>query len=75
MYPNPFSQRLYIHAENVEKPYRLKVLNTLGQVVYEAGDLFAERMSINRKGLPAGFYSVVVWDARGRRYVGMVAAE
>lgn len=75
MYPNPFSQWLYIHAENVEKPYRLRVLNTLGQLVYEAGDLFAEQMSIRRDGLPPGLYSVEVWDAKGRRYVGKVVAE
>jgi len=75
IYPNPFSQRLYIHAENVEKPYCLMVVNMLGQVVYEAGDLRQERTSIRRGGLPSGLYSVVIWDAKGRRYAGKVVAD
>ena len=75
VHPNPFSQQFYILAEDMEKPYRLMLVNVLGQVVYEAGNLFAERMIIGRGGLPAGLYSVVVRDAKGRRYLGKVAAE
>ena len=75
MYPNPFSQRLYILAANVEKPYRMMLVNTFGQVVYEACDLREDRAVLHRGGLPPGIYSVVVWDAKGSRYVGKVAAE
>ncbi len=75
MYPNPFSKRLYIHAENVEKPYRLMLMNMLGQVVYEANDLREERAGLHRNGLAPGLYSVVLWDAKGRRYVGKIVAE
>lgn len=75
MYPSPFSQRLYIHAEKIEKPYYLMVMNMFGQVVYEAGDLRQERVSLHREGLPAGLYSVMVWDAKGKRYAGKVVAE
>lgn len=75
MYPNPFSQQLFIQAETVERPYRLVMINTLGQVVYEAGGLWQERAALQRGGLPAGLYSVVLWDAKGRRYAGKVVAE
>lgn len=75
MFPNPFSQRLYIRAENVGKPYRLMVVNVLGQLVYEAGGLWQERASLHRGGLPAGLYSLVIWDAKGTRYAGKVVAE
>mgnify|MGYP000355470472 CR=1 FL=1 len=75
MYPNPFTERLYIHAETVEKPYRLMLVNMLGQTVYDANDQYAERMSVGRGGLPPGIYTVVVRDAKGRRYAGRVVAE
>ncbi len=75
IYPNPFSQQLYIHAENVEKPYRLIVVNVLGQAVFEADGLDAVRTSVRRNTLPPGFYSVMVWDAKGRRYAGKAVAE
>lgn len=75
VHPNPFSQQFYILAEDMEKPYRLMLVNVLGQVVYEAGDLFAERMIIRRGGLPAGLYSVVIKDAKGRRYAAKLAAD
>ena len=75
MYPNPFSQQLYIHAENVEKPYRLMLLNMFGQLVYEMGDLRLERANLYRNGLPPGLYSVVIRDAKGRLYAGKVAVE
>jgi hypothetical protein len=75
MYPNPFSQQLYIHTEKVEKPYRLRLVNVFGQVVYEAGDLREEWAGLHRNGLAPGLYSVVIWDAKGRRYEGKVVAE
>ncbi|MBK7936293.1 MAG: T9SS type A sorting domain-containing protein [Lewinellaceae bacterium] len=75
MYPVPFSQRLYIRAENVEKPYRLMMVNMFGQVVFEAGDLWQERASLQRSGWPPGLYWVVIQDVKGRRYAGKVAAE
>jgi len=75
MYPNPFSQRLYIHAENVEKPYRIMLLNVLGQVVYEEGNLQEERVGLHLNSLPPGLYSVVIRDTNGRRYSGKVLAE
>ncbi len=75
MYPNPFSQQLYIHAENVEKPYRLMLINMFGQMVYETGNLREGRANLHRNGLPPGLYSVVIRDAKGRRYAGKVVVE
>ena len=74
-YPSPFKHRLYVDAENVNKPYSLVVRNMLGQAVYEAGGLREVRAVIPRNGLPPGLYTVALLDAMGRRYVGKVAAE
>ena len=72
MYPNPFSQQLFIDAEKVEKPYQLMLLNMLGQVVFEADNLWQETAVLPRGVLAAGFYSVVLLDGMGMRYVGRV---
>lgn len=75
MFPNPFSQRLYIDAGKVEKPYRLRLFNTLGQAVFTADNLWQETAILHREGLPGGLYAVILVDAKGRRYVGKVAVE
>ena len=59
----------------MEKPYRLALLNALGQVVYEANGLRQERACLHRGGLPPGLYTLALWDAKGRRYGGKVVAE
>lgn len=75
MFPNPFSQRLYIDAAKVEKPFRLRLFNTLGQAVFTADNLWQDTAVVHREGLPAGVYAVVLVDAKGRRYAGKVGAE
>ena len=74
MFPNPFSQHLYIDAEKVEKPYRLRLFNAFGQAVFTADNQWQETAVLQREGLPAGIYAVVLMDAKGRRFVGKVAA-
>ncbi|MCA0238271.1 MAG: CotH kinase family protein [Bacteroidetes bacterium] len=75
LYPNPFSEWLFVSTETVEKPYRLTLLNAQGQVVYRAEGLRDEQARIHRGGLPAGVYWVVVLDGKGRRYGGKVEAD
>lgn len=72
MYPNPFSEQLFIETQNVAKPYRLLLLNTLGQVVFAARELQLETAVLQRAGWAPGLYSVMVLDANGKRYVGKV---
>jgi len=74
MYPNPFSEHLYLNAEKMEKPCHLMLLNTLGQVVFEADMLHQATAVLHRGVLPAGLYSVVLLDAKGRRHTGKVVA-
>lgn len=74
MYPNPFSEQLSIVAQNVATPYRLMLVNALGQVVYEANELHSETFVLQRGGLVSGIYSVMIVDAEGNRYVGKVVA-
>jgi hypothetical protein len=75
MYPNPFSQQLFIDVKQVEKPYRLRVVNKLGRVVYESDGLWGERAVLERGALEVGVYAVEVVDAEGRQYVGRVVLE
>ena len=75
VFPNPFLHHLYIDAGKVEKPYRLRLFNTLGQAVFTADNLWQETAIVHREGLPGGFYAVILVDAKGRRYVGKVAVE
>ncbi|MCK6695002.1 MAG: lamin tail domain-containing protein, partial [Thermoanaerobaculia bacterium] len=75
MFPNPFSQRLYIDAAKVEKPYRLRLFNTLGQAVFTADNQWQETAVLQREGFPAGIYSLLLLDARGRRFIGKVVME
>lgn len=75
MYPNPFSQWLFIRADMVEKPYRLTMVNALGQTVYEVRGAAQDRPGISRNSLPSGLYWVVMVDSNGKRYVGKVRAE
>ena len=74
MFPNPFTQQLFIDAKELEKPYRLMVVNMLGQVVYWEDELRQETAVLQRGALVAGVYSVVLEDGKRRRYVGKVAA-
>lgn len=74
IFPNPFSTQLFINAEKVEKPYRLLLLNVLGQVVLEKPGLELDTAVLQREVLPAGVYSVVLLDAQGKRHVGKVLA-
>lgn len=71
LYPNPFSEWLFVRAGAIAKPYRLTLLNALGQVVYAADGLHEEQARINRGGLPAGVYGVLVVDGKGSRYWGL----
>ena len=75
MYPNPFSERLFIRLEQVEKPYRLQLVNMLGQVAYEAAGLRENQAVVLRNELAPGMYEVAVTDGGGRRYVGKVRVE
>jgi hypothetical protein len=72
MFPNPFSEQLSIVTQNVAKPYGLMLVNTLGQVVYEANELYSETFVLQRGGLASGIYSVMIVDVQGNRYVGKV---
>ncbi len=74
MFPNPFSRQLTIQAEAVAPPYRLMVLNMLGQVVAEKSGLHQTQFVLLREGLADGMYTVVLVDAAGRRFVGRVVA-
>lgn len=75
MFPNPFSQQLFIDAGKVEKPYRLMAVNMLGQMAYEAVDLWEDVAVIRRGTLGAGLYSVVLVDAKGKLFVGKANAH
>lgn len=75
MFPNPFAEQLFIDAEMVEKPYRLMLVNQLGQVVFEAEKQEQDTAVLHRRGLPTGFYIVVLIDANGRRFAGKVVME
>ncbi|MBK8567306.1 MAG: CotH kinase family protein [Saprospiraceae bacterium] len=75
MFPNPFSEQLFIDAGEVEKPYRVMVVNALGQVVFEGDGLREETAILQRNALPAGLYTVVLVDAGESRYVGKVVVE
>ena len=76
MYPNPFSERIFIDAGEVEKPYRVVMANALGQVVFQADNQRQDTAILHRNVLSAGLYSVVIIDAVGRRFAGkaMVSA-
>jgi len=50
------------------------LLNMLGQVVFEADNLWQETAVLPRGVLAAGLYSVVLLDGMGMRYVGRVVA-
>ncbi len=75
MWPNPFSERLFIDAGEVEKPYRVMMVNALGQVVFEANEQREDTAILQRKGLPAGLYTVSLVDKNGSVYVGKVVVE
>jgi hypothetical protein len=72
MYPNPFSEQLFVDAEKVAKPYRLTVVDVLGRVVINEDGLAGEMAVLERGGLTAGLYTVVLEDAKGKRYAGRV---
>lgn len=56
IFPNPFEQVLHVQFFEKQKPDVLRVLNGLGQVVFEAsGDLPA---TLDTSGWPAGVYVV-----------------
>lgn len=75
VFPNPFSERLFVDAGNVAKPYLLRVVDLLGRVVFEAAGLWEEWAVLHRGAMSAGVYSVVLVDAAGRRYLGKVVVE
>lgn len=75
MYPNPFAQQLFIDAGKVEKPYRLLLVNTLGLAVFHIENQQQNTAILQRGALPAGLYSVVLVDAKGRRYMGKVVRD
>ncbi|MDX1911309.1 MAG: lamin tail domain-containing protein, partial [Saprospiraceae bacterium] len=75
VYPNPFSQALFVHAENVEKPYNLFLVNALGQTVAAIREQYQETAVLRRDALPAGLYTVILLDAKGRRWVVKVSKE
>ncbi len=75
MFPNPFSQRLFIDAGRVEKPYRLVMVNALGAVVFEANGLREETAILQRNALPAGLYTVVLIDNNGNRFAEKVVVS
>ena len=75
IFPNPFTQQLFIDTKKIEKPYRLMVVNMRGQVVYETGELQEETAVLQRGALVAGAYLVVIYDANGKRFAGKVVVE
>jgi hypothetical protein len=75
MWPNPFSERLFIGAGEVEKPYEVMVVNQLGQVVFEVENQWQDTAILQRNAMPAGLYTVVLADARGRRFLGKAVVE
>lgn len=52
----------------------LRLLNAPGQGG-KADNLWQETATLRWEGLPAGLYSVILVDAKGKRYVGKVAVE
>lgn len=75
LYPNPFSHSLYLEVGNLEKPYRFRLQNMLGQTVYQADNQWSDSTLLQRGAWPAGMYTLMVQNAAGRRIEGKVVVE
>ncbi|MBL7825878.1 MAG: T9SS type A sorting domain-containing protein, partial [Saprospiraceae bacterium] len=69
-YPNPFSERLFIDVGQVAMPYSIRVMNALGQVVFQAEDLREAPFVLERGALQPGMYTITLRDSEGRWWVG-----
>lgn len=64
LFPNPVDQRLQLHAERLPAPtWRLRVVNSLGQPLYEG----AWRAELDVSDWPSGYYVIEYWDTAARR--------
>jgi hypothetical protein len=75
VYPNPFSQWLHLEAQQIEKPYRWQLVNTMGQTAWDSGEAWQDTYLFDRGQLPSGIYTVRLRDARGGMYVGKVVVR
>jgi hypothetical protein len=61
--PNPMSDRftLYLHPESVGKQVSIRILNRLGQVVFQQSlnELPDDRLPLNVANLQAGIYQII----------------
>lgn len=65
IYPNPVTYNLNIVMDDLEEgEYRLKIINQLGQEVYNIPSLQGQTNSINTSELPAGHYTLVISNSR-----------
>jgi parallel beta-helix repeat protein len=68
IFPNPFTDQLYISTGEVAKPYRLIVLDALGRNVMERATQTEGGLVLRRDDLAPGPYFITVIDALGRTY-------
>ena len=77
LYPNPTADQFTIAWEqNVPQEIEIKVVNTLGQVVYSAQqDPMEDRMTINSRGWATGNYTVIIQHAEGVEQLRLVVTR
>jgi hypothetical protein len=68
VFPNPFSENLFIQTAAIAMPYRLRILNVLGQLVYEAQENTDMPAQVQVQNWPAGMYTLQIEDSEGRQY-------
>jgi len=74
IYPLPFKDQIKIEFDNPSaKPYRLRLMNTQGQILREIQDIRTASLFLQRENLPSGIYLL---EIRGEKlFSGKVLVE
>ena len=71
VYPNPTSETFFIEAENAGQT-TIRLLNNLGQIVFEQKENLNRTTKITLPNLPAGIYTINLQSSKGNTYKRIV---
>ena len=66
LYPNPGKDKIVLELNSITSNYRIKILNSIGSIVYELNELHNIKTEINTKQLESGMYYFEVSNENGK---------
>ncbi len=76
IYPNPFQRSaVLVYHQFTGDPYRVDILNNLGQVVQQIDSIQTRELTVHRQGLPAGVYVYHLYSGNYLHAVGKFIIE